>query len=180
MAEVIVKKGKLWITTGILALVVMDDNDVSIALKDIYGKIACRQLKFLGYVVGRHGVSWSLKNVYGSCSSCSFQWMIKSEGMLEIEQNDTTSIAQMLCNLLVDELKPNFEIYLPNRNFRKSSPCGPTFQLWLIRGNPPSRTKNEALERQSGRFPSKSLGYHCKECLNHCIQFRPVANAIYE
>ncbi|CAK7338830.1 unnamed protein product [Dovyalis caffra] len=187
MAEVIEKKGKMWITTGIVrngktfclieetlflaeigALLVMDENDECLSLKDIYRKIAeeksgcCwelfevyRHLKSLGYIVGRHGVPWSMKGVENNSESCSSQGTIQKNGVVDTEVNGMTCVVQMLGNLQVDELRLNFNVYLPNSKFRKSSPGDPAFLLCLVRGSPPSITKSAALERQCGGIPLK-------------------------
>ncbi|KAJ6421202.1 hypothetical protein OIU84_028557 [Salix udensis] len=187
MAEVFEKKGKMWITTGIVrngktfclieetlflaeigALLVMDDNDECLALKDIYKKTAgerngCswelfevyKHLKSLGYIVGRHGVPWSLKGVENNSEPCSSQGTIQNNRVVGAEENSITCVVQMLSNLQVDELRLNFDVYLPNSKFRKSSPGDPAFLLCLVRGNPPSNAKSEALERQCGGIPLK-------------------------
>ncbi|XP_011015342.1 PREDICTED: tRNA-splicing endonuclease subunit Sen54-like isoform X1 [Populus euphratica] len=187
MAEVIEKKGKMWIATGIVrngktfclieetlflaeigALLVMDDNDECLALKDIYKKISeetngCswelfevyKHLKSLGYVVGRHGVPWSMKGVENNSKPCSSQGTIQNNRVEGVEENSITCAVQMLSNLQVDELRLNFDVYLPNSKFRKSSPGDPAFLLCLVRGSPPANAKSEVLERQCGGIPLK-------------------------
>ncbi|KDP41987.1 hypothetical protein JCGZ_27005 [Jatropha curcas] len=154
------------------ALLVMDDNDDKdecLSLKDLYGKTVdensgcCwelfevyRHLKSLGYIVGRHGVPWSMKGVKSSCKSDSFQGTPENNGLIEdTELKDTALIVKRLSKLQVDELNPNFDVYLPNSKFRKSSPGDPAFILYLIRGSPPSKAKIEAFERQCGEVPLK-------------------------
>ncbi|KAJ4847300.1 hypothetical protein Tsubulata_031987 [Turnera subulata] len=163
MAHVVEQKGKMWITTGIIraginycsleetlylveigALILMDDKDSCISLEDLYMKVAeekdgccwerfCayKHLKSLGYIVGQHGVPWSVKDVTSTT---------------EIE--DVT--AKMVANLQFDEMRPVFDVYLPNSKFRKSAPGDPAFVVCLSRSNPPSRLKLETLERQYG------------------------------
>lgn len=124
----------------------MDDNDECLALKDIYKKIAgerngCswelfevyKHLKSLGYIVGRHGVPWSLKGVENNREPCSSQGTIQNNRVVGAEENSITCVVQMLRNLQVDELRLNFDVYLPNSKFRKSSPGDPAFLLCLVR-----------------------------------------------
>ncbi|KAF7819053.1 tRNA-splicing endonuclease subunit Sen54-like isoform X1 [Senna tora] len=176
MGEVIEKKGKLWVTTGIVrsgktyssieetlylmelgALHLLDNCDTCISLTDIYRKIAgrndgcCwelfdvyRHLKSLGYIVGRHGVAWSLKG------SKSDHKPVALEG-----SKDELSINELFSELQINELRPDFDVYLPNNRFRKSSPGDPSFLLHLSRGDPPSRAEIEVLERQCSGIPLK-------------------------
>ncbi|KAL0337944.1 UNVERIFIED_CONTAM: hypothetical protein Scaly_2069500 [Sesamum calycinum] len=68
----------IWYLAEVGALDVLNGNDTPFLLSDIYGKLAedknrngCswesfevyRHLKFLGYIVGRYGVPWSMKSV---------------------------------------------------------------------------------------------------------------------
>ncbi|XP_011038361.1 PREDICTED: uncharacterized protein LOC105135261 [Populus euphratica] len=146
----------------------MDDNDECLALKDIYKKISeetngCswelfevyKHLKSLGYVVGRHGVPWSMKGVENNSKPCSSQGTIQNNRVEGVEENSITCAVQMLSNLQVDELRLNFDVYLPNSKFRKSSPGDPAFLLCLVRGSPPANAKSEVLERQCGGIPLK-------------------------
>ncbi|KAL5154850.1 hypothetical protein HKD37_19G054103 [Glycine soja] len=79
--------------------------------------------------------------------------------------------------LQINYLRPDFDVYLPNSRFRKSSPGDPSFLLYLSRGihagrhatslcgmcgwgwglvrGHPSRAEIEALERQCGGIPLK-------------------------
>ncbi|KAF2301499.1 hypothetical protein GH714_025156 [Hevea brasiliensis] len=75
--------------------------------------------------------------------------------IIDTELKDSAVVVESLSNLQVDELRPNFDIYLPNSKFRKTSPGDPAFLLCLIRGSPPSKAKFEALERQCGQAPLK-------------------------
>ncbi|KAL8459477.1 hypothetical protein ACS0TY_036822 [Phlomoides rotata] len=173
MAEVLEKKGKLWITTGIVrdgktycsieetlylaeigAQETLDVDDTPLALEDLYIKLAedkneygCswesfevyRHLKFLGYVVGRHGVPWTMKNV-----------KIKDNGSL-----DNSCITEMFGGLNLVETRPIFDVYPPNSKFKKSSPGNPSFALCIASGHPPSKQEIEDLEARSGGTPLK-------------------------
>uniref|UniRef100_A0A2P2LDN1 Uncharacterized protein LOC105118975 isoform X3 n=1 Tax=Rhizophora mucronata TaxID=61149 RepID=A0A2P2LDN1_RHIMU len=148
------------------ALVLIDDDDTHLSLKEIYGKIAeekngcCwehfnvyRHLKSLGYIVGRHGVPWSTKDIKNSCKSDSFQGT-PDAGMVNLNiLKGTTSLVEMINNMHIQELRPDFDLYLPNCKFKKSSPGDPNFLLYLIRGSPPSREEIEVLEQQCSNIP---------------------------
>ncbi|KAJ9189924.1 hypothetical protein P3X46_001172 [Hevea brasiliensis] len=151
------------------ALLLLDDKDIHFSLKDIYGKTVdekngcCwelfevyRHLKSLGYIIQRHGVPWSMKGIKSNCNFDSFQGTSENNGVIiDTELKDSAVVVESLSNLQVDELRPNFDIYLPNSKFRKTSPGDPAFLLCLIRGSPPSKAKFEALERQCGQAPLK-------------------------
>ncbi|CAL5375368.1 unnamed protein product [Camellia sinensis] len=109
LAEVVRKKGSMWTTirmvrsskiycsieeTLFLAergeLSLLDVDDRSVPLKDIYKKVAegksrcCwesfevdRHLRSLGYIVGRHGIPWTMKSIKNKPPSV--------EGTLEIK-----------------------------------------------------------------------------------------------
>lgn len=151
------------------ALLLVDDKNTCLSLKDLYGKTVdeksgcCwelfevyRHLKSLGYIVGHHGIPWSLKGVKSNCKSDNFQGTSENNGVImDSEVKNGALIVQRLSILQIDELRPNFNVYLPNSKFRKSSPGDPAFLLCLIRGSPPSNAKIEALERQYGEVPLK-------------------------
>ncbi|CAN1256422.1 tRNA-splicing endonuclease subunit Sen54 [Linum perenne] len=177
MAEVIEKKGKLWITMGIVrdgktycsieetlfmaevgALHLMDSGNLQFSFQDMYEKVAeekngcCgelfeayRHLKSLGYIVGRHGIPWTMKGVKSN-----------NNVVVDDESKVMESISEMLSKLQIDGLKPVFDVYLPNSKFRKSSPGEPCFLLCLIRNSKlPSRAEIEDLESRCGGIPVK-------------------------
>ncbi|XP_011073461.1 uncharacterized protein LOC105158405 [Sesamum indicum] len=150
------------------ALNILNSDDTPILLSDIYGKLAedknrhgCswesfevyRHLKFLGYIVGRCGVPWSIKSVKMKMNA--------QEGMSEYESSrgggsiDNSFITEMFGNLHFGETRPVFDVYPPNSKFRKSCPGTPSFVLCLTSGHPPSRQEIEDLETRCGGSPLK-------------------------
>lgn len=185
MAEVVERKGQLWMTTGIVhsgklycsieetlflmeigALLLLSENDESISLETMYQQLAeekdgCfwelyevyRHLKSLGYIVGRHGIPWSLKSVKKNTGTVSSEGTSES---LEVQSpQDCNSVIERFIKMDLNEQKLVFDVYLPNGKFRKSSPGDPSYVLSLIRGQPPSKIEIEAIERQCGGIPLK-------------------------
>ncbi|KAL5810521.1 hypothetical protein ACOSQ4_027089 [Xanthoceras sorbifolium] len=192
MAEVVEKKGKMWTTTGIIrngntycsieetlflaeigALLLLDDSDTSLSLKDIYEKvgkekIGCcwplfevyRHLKSLGYIIGRHGVPWTMKvstgrGVNNTGDFVSLQGSPETNGVMGLESREESSVIDLFNNLQIHEMRLVFDVYLPNSKFKKSSPGDPSFVLCLTGVYPPSKAEIEALERQCGSIPLK-------------------------
>ena len=126
------------------ALHVLDDNDTSISLKGIYDKIAqgkcgcCwesfevyRHLKSLAYIVGQHGIPWTSKGIKTGLNS--HHGTLESNSMTDEESEEKSSITELVNGLHLTEVKPAFDVYLPNSKFRKSSPGDPSFVLFLAR-----------------------------------------------
>uniref|UniRef100_A0A2N9H6E5 tRNA-splicing endonuclease subunit Sen54 N-terminal domain-containing protein n=1 Tax=Fagus sylvatica TaxID=28930 RepID=A0A2N9H6E5_FAGSY len=181
MAEVVENKGKMWRTMGIVrsgkiyysieetlflmeigALLLLDDNGTSLSLKDIYAKASggswelfeiYRHLKSLGYIVGRHGIAWSMKGVKSNCQSVSLQGSPQRSEVVDLEPEDERSIVGLFNHMHINEARPIFDVYLPNSKFRKSSPGDPSFVICLTRGDLPSIADVEVLERQCGGIP---------------------------
>ncbi|XP_062117764.1 uncharacterized protein LOC133831477 isoform X2 [Humulus lupulus] len=185
MAEVEVQKGPIWRTTGIVrcgkiycsieellfmaelgAFLLMDDAGASISMEEMYMRIsdenngcswehfqAYRQLKSLGYIVGRYNIPWSLKHVKSNTESSSSHW--SSENVMDLKSKDDISVVGMFSRLQIDEVKPVFDVYLPNTKFRKSSPDDPSFVLCFASGYPPSKMTLQLMERKCGGIPLK-------------------------
>ncbi|XP_010044017.2 tRNA-splicing endonuclease subunit Sen54 [Eucalyptus grandis] len=169
----IVRSGKLYCSIEetlflmeIGALLLLRENDESISLETMYQQLAeekdgCfwelyevyRHLKSLGYIVGRHGIPWSMKSVKRNTGTVSSEGTSES---LEVQSpQDCNSVIERLIKMDLNELKLVFDVYLPNGKFRKSSPGDPSYVVSLIRGQPPSKIEIEAIERQCGGIPLK-------------------------
>ncbi|KAI7985633.1 Metal transporter Nramp6 [Camellia lanceoleosa] len=147
-------------------LSLLDADDRSVPLKDIYKKVAkgksgcCwesfevyRHLRSLGYIVGHHGIPWTVKSIKNKPPSV--------EGTLEIKViidqkfEDLNLVNELFNNIRIDEVRPVFDVYPPNSKFRKSSPGNPSFVLCMTSGHPPSKPEIEDLERQCNGIPLK-------------------------
>uniref|UniRef100_A0A1D1YH76 tRNA-splicing endonuclease subunit SEN54 n=1 Tax=Anthurium amnicola TaxID=1678845 RepID=A0A1D1YH76_9ARAE len=192
MGEIIEKKGGIWTSIGVIrnggklyctieeimfyiergALHLLDANDTTVNLKDIYkkfaeGKSGCtwegfqayRHLKSLGYIVRRHGFPWTMKSERCCCTSTSHsnstQVMMNENEKPSRESEESESIVQILRHLNIGEIKLDFDVYLPNSKFRITSPGDPSFILCLLSYNPPSRAEVENLEKQCNGVPLK-------------------------
>ncbi|KAF7146430.1 hypothetical protein RHSIM_Rhsim04G0105800 [Rhododendron simsii] len=185
MTEVVKKKGGMWTTTGIVRgnkmycsieetlflaergeLSVLDADGSSISLEDLYTKVAkatsgcCwesfevyRHLRSLGYIVQRHGLPWTMKGTKNESASAVGIPQIK----VITEQNcgGPCLINELLNNMRIEEVRPAFDVFLPNSKFRKSSPGNPSFVLCVTSGHPPSKSQIEDLERQCNGIPLK-------------------------
>ncbi|KAL0925145.1 hypothetical protein M5K25_003455 [Dendrobium thyrsiflorum] len=148
---------------GALHLVGSDDKILSIG--DLYKKIAegkdgCswgtfeayRRLKLLGYIIGRHGIPWTMKE-NNSFISNSQQTISSKDGSLDLDMEYRISI--LLKGMQIDGIKITFDVYLPNSKFKKSSPGDPFFLLCVLKASPPSRQEVENVERSCGGIPIK-------------------------
>ncbi|XP_074278533.1 uncharacterized protein LOC141602117 [Silene latifolia] len=168
----IVRNGKVYLSieetlflSEIGSLMVVDDKDRIFLLEDMYKKLAegkgdCsleyfkvyRYLKSLGYIVGRHGIPWSLKTI----RSCSVPLEDNAVGKTVASAVlDETFLVESLNNLQIIENKPFFDVYLPNCKFSKTLPGDPVFTVSLARHHPPSIHEIEKLGRQCNGIPVK-------------------------
>jgi len=123
------------------ALDLLENSGRSISLTEMYEKVAgggsgyCwelfevyRHLKSLGYIIVRHGVLWSLKSIRSSHRPAALETTEESKELV-----DMGSVQRLFSELRINELRPDFDVYLPNSRFRKSSPGDPSFLLYLSR-----------------------------------------------
>ncbi|KAI3858664.1 hypothetical protein MKX03_027367 [Papaver bracteatum] len=118
MAEVLEQKGRCWLTTGISR----------------------------GYIVGRHGVPWTLKNGnhFPTCVGDSKYSNGISVNELEEGFGTTDGFRNKQMN---NAAKPVFDLFLPNNKFKKSSPGVPDSIVYLTTSPPPpSKEEIEDLE----------------------------------
>ena len=120
-------------------------KDETIGIEAIYEKIAggkygCswdafqayKHLKSLGYIVGRHGVPWTMKNS-GTCDTTVPPSVVHTDQSFNRIDGTCSDITKLLKEMHIDGISPSFEVYLPNSKFKKSSPGAPSFLLYLLR-----------------------------------------------
>lgn len=183
MSEIVSNKGRLWRSTGIVrngkiyysieetlfmaeigALHLLQD-DLYLSLEEIYkmvsqGKYGCcwesfevyRHLKSLGYIVGRHGVPWTLRHLIKN-ESKSIEATEEINVKSERDYEDKSTVIEMFKGMHIDEVKPVFDVYPPDSNFKKSSPGNPSFVLCFTSSLPPSKQEIHNLERRCNGIP---------------------------
>ncbi|XP_074377908.1 uncharacterized protein LOC141719430 [Apium graveolens] len=139
------------------------------------GKFGCcwesfevyRHLKSLGYIVGRHGVPWTLRRLITDESKS-----IEAKEEINVKSNreyaDKSTIIEMFKDTYTDKARPVFDVYFPNSKFKKSSPGVPSsvlcltgefdvkiFLLNLCSNLPPSKQEISNLERRCNGIPLK-------------------------
>lgn len=120
-------------------------DDLYLSLEELYkmvsqGKYGCcwesfevyRHLKSLGYIVGRHGVPWTLRHLIKN-ESKSIEATEEINVKSERDYEDKSTVIEMFKGMHIDEVKPIFDVYPPNSNFKKSSPGNPSFVLCFTR-----------------------------------------------
>ncbi|XP_015168365.1 tRNA-splicing endonuclease subunit Sen54-like [Solanum tuberosum] len=147
----IVRNGKIYcfikeilylVEIGALHLLSKDDTPLS--LEHVYNKVAegksgCsleyyeayKHLKSLGYIVGRHGIPWSVRRSKANC--VVNQDMPEPAQSGDEESRNSILISEMINNMQIGGLRLAFDIYPPNSRFRKSAPGDPCFVLCLGR-----------------------------------------------
>ncbi|PUZ55780.1 hypothetical protein GQ55_5G239800 [Panicum hallii var. hallii] len=115
---------------------------------------AYKHLKSLGYIVGRYGVPWTMKNS-GTCDTTVPPSVVHTDQSFNRVDGTCSNITKLLKEMHIDEISPSFEVYLPNSKFKKSSPGAPSFLLCLLRNKPPSRIELEMVEKNFGGIPLK-------------------------
>ncbi|XP_033517189.1 probable tRNA-splicing endonuclease subunit sen54 isoform X1 [Nicotiana tomentosiformis] len=148
------------------ALHLFSNNDAPLSLEHIYNRVAegksgCsleyfevyKHLKSLGYIVGRHGIPWSVRRSSVNC--ISNQDLLETAEIGYKESRDSILISEMFSNMQIGGLRMVFDVYPPNSRFRKSAPGDPCFVLCLASEYPPSKEEIEDLERHSHGIPLK-------------------------
>ncbi|KAM7271814.1 hypothetical protein ACFE04_031028 [Oxalis oulophora] len=155
------------------ALHLLDDSDSCLSKDEIYEKIAQKRngscwehfeayshLKYLGYIVKRHGVPWSFKTPKvtngndGNDESISVQGTPEESGSANESENKNFLI-DMFNNMQLGEVRPVFDVYLPSSKFRKTASGDPSFIICFTSGAPPSKTVIALIEKRCGNTPLK-------------------------
>ena len=128
------------------ALQLLGTDDECIGLEELYSKATglqdgcClelfevyRHLKPLGYIIGLHCVAWSSKGVDSSHKPVGIEDTEENRQAEDSGSKDEQSINELFSQMQINELRPDFDVYLPNNRFRKSAPGDPSFLVYLSR-----------------------------------------------
>ncbi|KAI3912034.1 hypothetical protein MKW98_007561 [Papaver atlanticum] len=173
------------------SLVLVNSDDSLLSLGDMYAmlteqKSGCSwdsfkayvHLKSLGYIVGRHGVQWTMKKDKQHGSTPSGVGDAKDSNGISISGlEEEFSITDCLRDMHINnEAKPTFDVYLPNNKFKKSSPGEPDFVVYATReDDPPSKAEIESLKtRCKGAF----MICQVESCRVSLFSFKKVETAV--
>lgn len=126
------------------ALHLLDGDDQPLSLKDIYSNVlhnkngCCweafevyKHLKSLGYIIGRHGKPWTMKSA--KANSTSLQAVSNFDEQVDGELEVNNSLTELFSGIQIKQVRPLYNVYLPDGKFKKSSPDHPSFVLCLTR-----------------------------------------------
>lgn len=141
-----------------------------VALEDIYSKLlddknGCyweafevyKHLKSLGYIVSRHGKPWTMKSVEGN----SPQTAPEFDEQADRGSDGNDHLCEMFSRTQIKQIKPLYNVYLPNSKFKKSSPDLPFFVLCLTR----YLLIDESLVFGFFQLDCVSMSNSCSDCL---------------
>ncbi|CAM8940419.1 unnamed protein product [Rhodiola kirilowii] len=140
----------------------------TVSIRDLYDRIseeACgcsweqfeayRHLKSLGYIAGRQGVPWTIKRKKSLNLSSVHEAAFADNIPLNEGLEHDFSILALDDHAHSGKLNPDFDVYLPNSKFKKSTPGNPCFKLHVCRDRPPTKRDMEILESKCEGIPLK-------------------------